>query len=166
MAALHAQHIGCAQTAAIRNFHRLANHWIARFKNGRIFVVGDVAGAGLLGEAPDTLTWVALYPAPLQRPTLAMGHRSGGRSDLHRHGAHGMSTRNPWLKFQRLLQGEGRAVLTVVSNNGDGTSTVQTRNGVQIKVKGEGLGATAQAMIEGGELRYEVPSLASSVVEV
>jgi CRISPR/Cas system-associated protein Cas7 (RAMP superfamily) len=77
-----------------------------------------------------------------------------------------MSTRNPWLKFQRLLQGEGRAVLTVVSNNGDGTSTVQTRNGVQIKVKGEGLGATAQAMIEGGELRYEVPSLASSVVEV
>lgn len=77
-----------------------------------------------------------------------------------------MSTRNPWLKFQRLLQGEGRAVVSVVSNNGDGTSTVQTRNGVQIKVKGEGVEATAKAMIEGGELRYEVPDLASSVVEV
>lgn len=77
-----------------------------------------------------------------------------------------MSTRNPWLKFQRLLQGEGRAVVTVVSNNGDGTSTVETRSGVQIKVKGESVAAGSQAMIEGGELRYEVPTLTSSVVEV
>ena len=77
-----------------------------------------------------------------------------------------MSTRNPWLKFQRLLQGEGRAVVSVVSNNSDGTSTVETRSGVQIKVKGESVAAASQAMIEGGELRYEVPSLASSVVEV
>ncbi len=77
-----------------------------------------------------------------------------------------MSTRNPWLKFQRLLQGEGRAVVSVVSNNGDGTSTVQTRSGVQIKVKGESVAAGSQAMIEGGELRYEVPALTSSVVEV
>lgn len=77
-----------------------------------------------------------------------------------------MSTRNPWLKFQRLLQGEGRAVVSVVSNNGDGTSTVETRNGVQIKVKGESAAAGSQAMIEGGELRYEVPALTSSVVEV
>ncbi len=77
-----------------------------------------------------------------------------------------MSTRNPWLKFQRLLQGEGRAVVTVVSNNGDGTSTVETRSGVQIKVKGESVAAGSQAMIEGGELRYEVPALNSSVVEI
>lgn len=77
-----------------------------------------------------------------------------------------MSTRNPWLKFQRLLQGEGRAVVSVVSNNSDGTSTVQTRSGVQIKVKGESVAAGNQAMIEGGELRYEVPALTSSVVEV
>lgn len=77
-----------------------------------------------------------------------------------------MSTRNPWLKFQRLLQGEGRAVVTVVSNNGDGTSAVETRSGVQIKVKGENVAAGSQAMIEGGELRYEVPALTSSVVEV
>lgn len=77
-----------------------------------------------------------------------------------------MSTRNPWLKFQKLLQGEGRAVVSVVSNNGDGTSTVETRSGVQIKVKGESVAAGSQVMIEGGELRYEVPTLTSSVVEV
>lgn len=77
-----------------------------------------------------------------------------------------MSTRNPWLKFKALLQGEGRAVVTVVSNNGDGTSTVQTRSGIDIKVKGESVAPTAKAMIEGGELRYEVPDLTSSVVEV
>jgi len=77
-----------------------------------------------------------------------------------------MSTRNPWIKFKALLQGEGRAVVTVISNNGNGTSTVQTRNGVSIKVKGESVAAGAKAMIEGGELRYEVPNLPSSVVEV
>ena len=77
-----------------------------------------------------------------------------------------MSTRNPWLKFKALLQGEGRAVVTVISNNGDGTSTVQTRSGVNIKVKGEGVASGSKAMIEGGELRYEVPNLTSSVVEV
>lgn len=77
-----------------------------------------------------------------------------------------MSTRNPWLKFRKLLQGEGRAVVTVVSNNGDGTSTVTTRSGVQIVVKGESVEPTKKAMIEGGQLTYEVPNLPSSVVEV
>lgn len=77
-----------------------------------------------------------------------------------------MSTRNPWIKFKALLQGEGRAVVTVVSNNGDGSSTVQTRSGVNIKVKGESVAPGAKAMIADGELRYEVPNLTSSVVEV
>ena len=77
-----------------------------------------------------------------------------------------MSTRNPWLKFKALLAGEGRAVVDVISNNGDGTSTVETRGGVSIKVKGEAVAPGAKAMIEGGELRYEVPNLTSSVVEV
>ena len=77
-----------------------------------------------------------------------------------------MSTRNPWIKFKALLAGEGRAVVTVTSNNGDGTSTVQTRSGISIKVKGESVASGAKAMIEGGELRYEVPNLTSSVIEV
>jgi hypothetical protein len=77
-----------------------------------------------------------------------------------------MSTTNPWVKFKKLLQGEGRAVITVTSNNGDGTSTVTTRNGVSIKVKGESVAPGSKAMIEGGELRYEVPNLTSSEVEV
>lgn len=77
-----------------------------------------------------------------------------------------MSTRNPWLKFRRLLQGEGRAVVTVQSNNGDGTSTVTTRDGTTISVKGESVAPPKKAIIEGGELRYEVPDLPTSVVEV
>ncbi|MCH8530371.1 MAG: hypothetical protein LAT65_05925 [Saccharospirillum sp.] len=77
-----------------------------------------------------------------------------------------MSTRNPWLKFRALLQGEGRAVVTVQSNNGDGTSTVQTRDGTSFKVKGESIEAGKKAMIEGGELKYEVPPLASSTIEL
>ena len=77
-----------------------------------------------------------------------------------------MSTRNPWLKFRRLLQGEGRAVITVVSNNGDGTSTVTTRDGTSILVKGESVEAGKKAMIESGRLSYEVPDLPTSIVEV
>jgi len=77
-----------------------------------------------------------------------------------------MSTPNPWLKFQRLLQGEGRNVVTVVSNNGDGTSTVTTRDGVQITVKGESVAAPNKAMIEDGQLAYQVPNLPSSTVDV
>ncbi len=77
-----------------------------------------------------------------------------------------MSTRNPWLKFRRLLQGEGRYVVTVQSNNGDGTSTVQTRDGVSITVKGEDVAATKKAMIENGRLSYEVPVLTVSTVQV
>lgn len=77
-----------------------------------------------------------------------------------------MSTRNPWLKFRRLLQGEGRTVVTVQSNNGDGTSTVTTRDGTSIKVKGESVATGQKAMIEDGRLAYEVPNLPTSVVEV
>jgi len=77
-----------------------------------------------------------------------------------------MSTRNPWLKFSRLLQGEGRTVVTVQSNNSDGTSSVATRDGTVITVKGENVAAGKQAMIEGGRLLHEVPALSSSVVEV
>lgn len=77
-----------------------------------------------------------------------------------------MSTRNPWLKFRRLLQGEGRTVVTVTSNNGDGTSTVETRNGVSITVKGESVEPPNKAMIEDGRLSYEVPDLPTSTVEV
>lgn len=77
-----------------------------------------------------------------------------------------MSTRNPWLKFRRLLEGEGRSVVTVSSNNGDGTSTVTTRSGVSITVKGEDVAPPNKAMIEDGRLAYKVPDLPSSVVEV
>lgn len=77
-----------------------------------------------------------------------------------------MSTRNPWIKFRRLLQGEGRTVVTVSSNNGDGTSTVSTRDGTTMTVKGEGVAAGNKAMIEDGKLSYKVPDLPTSVVEV
>ena len=77
-----------------------------------------------------------------------------------------MSTRNPWLKFQALLQGKGRTVVTVVSNNGDGTSTVQLRTGEQIRATGEQIAPPKKAMLRDGVIEYEVPAVASSVVEV
>lgn len=77
-----------------------------------------------------------------------------------------MSTRNPWIKFQSLLQGKGRTVVTVLTNNGDGTSTVQLRTGEQIRVSGEQIAPPKKAMIRDGVIEYEVPAVASSVFEI
>lgn len=77
-----------------------------------------------------------------------------------------MSTRNPWLKFQRLIDTDSRTVVTVVANNGDGTSTVETRYSSQVTAQGEGVAAGNKAMMVGREIRYQVPDLNSSIVEV
>lgn len=77
-----------------------------------------------------------------------------------------MASRNPWIKFRKLLQGEGRAVVTIVANNGDGTSTVQLRSGEEIKATGEQVSAGNKAIMSDGRIEYQVPSLSSSVVEV
>lgn len=77
-----------------------------------------------------------------------------------------MSTRNPWLKFQRLIETDSRTVVTVVANNGDGTSTVELRDGSQVTAQGEGVAAGDKAMMVGREIRYQVPDLSVAVVEV
>ena len=77
-----------------------------------------------------------------------------------------MATRNPWLKFKALLQGEGRTVVTVISSNTDGTSTVQLRSGEEIKVSGEQVTAGNKAIIMNGRIGYKVPNLPNSIVKV
>ncbi|PTY38582.1 hypothetical protein BGP77_11595 [Saccharospirillum sp. MSK14-1] len=77
-----------------------------------------------------------------------------------------MATRNPWLKFKGLLQGKGRTVVKVISNNGDGTSTVQLRGGEQITVVGETVAGGKKAIMKDGQLEYEVPDLSSVVIEI
>ena len=77
-----------------------------------------------------------------------------------------MATRNPWKKFKALLQGKGRTVVTIISNNGDGTSTVQLRSGEQIKVTGESVSAGKKVIITDGRIYYEVPDLQTSTVEI
>lgn len=77
-----------------------------------------------------------------------------------------MATRNPWLKFKALIAGSGRSVVTVISNNGDGTSTVEFRTGGQVKVSGETVAAGSKALISDGAIQQEVPNLTSSTIEI
>jgi hypothetical protein len=77
-----------------------------------------------------------------------------------------MATRNPWLKFKALMQGSGRSVVTVISNNGDGTSTVEFRTGGQIKVSGETVTAGNKALVSDGMITQQVPNLISTVIEI
>ncbi len=73
---------------------------------------------------------------------------------------------NPWRAFQALLPGGSQVVVTVVANNGDGTSRVQLRDGTEIEVKGEGVSPPNLALLVDGELKVQVPSLPQMSVEV
>ena len=66
---------------------------------------------------------------------------------------------NPWRVFQNLLPGGSQAVVSVIANNGDGTSLVQLRDGSEIRVKGEGVAPPKQALISDGELKNQLPNL-------
>ena len=73
---------------------------------------------------------------------------------------------NPWRAFQQLLPGGSQAVVSITSNNGDGTSNATTRDGTAIVVKGEGVAPPGQALIVDGEISVQVPALPQSSAEV
>ena len=73
---------------------------------------------------------------------------------------------NPWRAFQNLLPGGSQSVVTIVSNNGDGTSSATTRDGTPIVVKGESVAPTQQALVVDGEIKAQVPALPQSSAEV
>lgn len=75
-------------------------------------------------------------------------------------------TVNPWQRFKGLLPGGFRTVITVTSNNGDGTSNGTLRDGTAIVVRGESVAAGKKALVVDGEMRHEVPALAQSSVNI
>ncbi len=70
-----------------------------------------------------------------------------------------MNTVNPWQRFKGLLPGGSRAVVTVISVNADGTSTVRLRNGESVLARGNNVPVNATALLVDGELKGAVPSL-------
>lgn len=76
-----------------------------------------------------------------------------------------MITSNPWQKFKNLIPGGRRFVVTVASNNGDGTSTVTMADGTStMRVAGEGVTAGGKGLVIDGELRQALPSLPNESV--
>ncbi len=77
-----------------------------------------------------------------------------------------MATTNIWQHFKALIPEGVRVVATITSNNGNGTSQAELRNGSVITVKGESISAGQKAFIQNGEVRGVAPSLVQYDVEV
>ena len=70
-----------------------------------------------------------------------------------------MAITNIWQQFKSLIPEEGKTVVTIISNNGNGTSQVQLRDGTVITVKGETVEAGQRAFVQGGEVKGAAPEL-------
>jgi hypothetical protein len=71
---------------------------------------------------------------------------------------------NAYNRFQALIPKSTRSVVTITSNNGDGTSTATTLGGTTITVNGEQVAAGNKAFVQNGEVVRQAPSL--SVTEL
>ena len=72
-----------------------------------------------------------------------------------------MATTNIWQQFKSLIPEGARTVVTVSSNNGNGTSTVTLRDRTTMTVQGESVPAGNKALVEGGTIKAQVPDLPS-----
>lgn len=73
---------------------------------------------------------------------------------------------NLCVKFRRLLPGRPMIVVTVVSVNNDGTSTVTTPGGGAMRVLGTAVAAGKKAYVKDGAIIGEAPNLQHYEIEV
>lgn len=66
---------------------------------------------------------------------------------------------NAFNRFQSLIPKATTSVVTIVTNNGDGTSNATTLAGVSVKVIGESVSPTNKAFVRGGEIVRPAPNL-------
>ncbi len=77
-----------------------------------------------------------------------------------------MATINIWQQFKTLIPEASKTVVTIISNNGDGTSTAQLRDGTRIKVQGETITPNNKAIVQGNKIITAVPDLPSYGMEI
>ena len=73
---------------------------------------------------------------------------------------------NLWARFTRLLPGEPITIVSVVTINSDGTSTVTTPGGGALRVIGTSVAEGLKARIKGGAIIGEAPNLTHYEIEV
>ena len=77
-----------------------------------------------------------------------------------------MATTNIWQQFKALIPEGVRIAVTIIANNGNGTSQAELWNGSVITVKGESVTVGEKAFIQGGEIKGTAPSLPHYEAEV
>ncbi|GAA4647822.1 hypothetical protein GCM10023116_00840 [Kistimonas scapharcae] len=70
-----------------------------------------------------------------------------------------MATTNIWKKFSSLLPTNSRTVVTIISNNANGTSTAQMRDGTLLTLEGESVSPGKKALVNDSIVLYEIPTL-------
>lgn len=66
---------------------------------------------------------------------------------------------NLFKRFQALIPDDPLMIVEVNTNNGDGTSTVQTPTGAQFRVRGESIAPGNNAFVQSGRITNSAPSL-------
>ena len=77
-----------------------------------------------------------------------------------------MAITNIWQQFKALIPEGIRVVVTIIANNGNGTSQATLRNGSVITVKGESVSAGTSVFIDKGQIIGQAPNLPSYEAEV
>ncbi len=77
-----------------------------------------------------------------------------------------MATTNIWQQFKALIPEGTRTVVTIIANNGNGTSQAQLRDGSVVTVIGEMVAEGKKAFVRNGEVQSTAPDLAQYEVEV
>ncbi|WP_345197218.1 hypothetical protein [Kistimonas scapharcae] len=72
-----------------------------------------------------------------------------------------MATTNIWKQFSSLLPSNIRTIVTIISNNGNGTSTVELRDGSLITATtiGEGWPPGSVVLMENSQIKSQLHNL-------
>ena len=73
---------------------------------------------------------------------------------------------NIWRRFKELLPAGSRTVVSIIANNGNGTSQGRLRDGSTVTLKGEAVMTGGKAFVLNGEVKGTAPDLAQYDVEV
>ena len=77
-----------------------------------------------------------------------------------------MATTNIWQQFKALIPEGVRVVAIIATNNGNGASQAELRDGSVITVKGESVSVGEKVFIQNGEVKGATPNLAQYKVVV
>ena len=77
-----------------------------------------------------------------------------------------MATINPWKEFQGLLPRPRRMIGTVISDNDNGSSTIELRDGSRMTAEGQGVEVGKKVLVENRVIVRELPDLPIYRVQV